>query len=141
MKYLAILLLLTSCGSSYHLRKAERHLRLAKELGANITRDTIVFRDTIEFITAKVDTFFVDPILIDHHDTVTRTFVKDKVVIKYKRVSDTVYLSADCPDSVVYIEKKVPIETGISTGFAWYHLLAAFLAGAGLVALAGFLRR
>ena len=41
LKFLAILFVMTSCGAAYHLKRAEKHLKKAEQLGAKVTADTI----------------------------------------------------------------------------------------------------
>jgi hypothetical protein len=60
--FILSVMVLSSCGPAYHLRKAKKHLLLAEAKGASITADTI-FRDvpvpqvrvdtTVKFITLE----------------------------------------------------------------------------------------
>lgn len=41
MKYLFLLLILTGCSGAYHLKRAERHILIAKSKGVSIKSDTV----------------------------------------------------------------------------------------------------
>ena len=89
MRYLLILLLLSSCSAKWHMNKA-----LLKDPRIMIP-DTTVTYDTVYRVVPQVDTVFE---YFTTRDTIV--FVKDSVTIKYfhNTTDSTVYLAADCPD-------------------------------------------
>jgi hypothetical protein len=144
MRYLfPLIFILASCSPQYHIRRAERHLRLARELGAAFKSDTVKVYDTIFTAHIQVDSFFRDPIVF--RDTIPGrpvTITKDRLVIRYQRIGDTVRITGEVKPDTVIVEKKIYVENETkANGFKWFHLLAAFLAGAGLMAIAAFFRR
>jgi hypothetical protein len=94
------------------------------------TTDTleVTLHDTIRTETIRKDTAFVYK-----GDTVT--IVKDKLVIRYFRTSDTTYISGECIGDSIYITKTIRIPTlqPKPHPFKWYWLLFAALFGAVIV--------
>lgn len=91
-----ILIILCSCNARYHLKRAERHIKIAESKGAVWGKDT-VFR-TIEVFVPEIR---VDStIVIKAGDTVT--IFKDRLQVKIKRLKgDTVYVEGKClPDTI-----------------------------------------
>lgn len=48
MRLIILAILLSSCGASYHLKKAKKHMLLAEAKGADITRETVY--DTVKVV-------------------------------------------------------------------------------------------
>jgi hypothetical protein len=88
----------------------------------------VTLHDTIRTETIRKDTAFVYK-----GDTVT--IVKDKLVIRYFRTSDTTYISGECIGDSIYITKTIRIPTiqPKPHPFKWYWLLFAALFGAVIV--------
>ncbi len=88
----------------------------------------VTLHDTIRTETIRKDTAFVYA-----GDTVT--IVKDKLVIRYFRTSDTTYISGECIGDSIYITKTIRIPTlqPKPHPFKWYWLLFAALFGAVIV--------
>jgi len=82
-----ILLLLSGCSASWHVRKAQ------KKDPSLFVRDTVTTVDTVWIEVSKVDTLFKY-----QFDTVE--FWKDSVFVKYfyQPIDSTVYIEVDCPD-------------------------------------------
>ncbi len=82
-----ILLLLSGCSASWHVRKAQ------KKDPSLFVRDTVTTFDTVWIEVSKVDTLFKY-----QFDTVE--FWKDSVFVKYfyQPIDSTVYIEVDCPD-------------------------------------------
>lgn len=130
MRYILLSLLLCGCGAAHQLRKAERAIAKAKELGAKVNSDTTWA--TIKFVAPSqhFETVLSDP---NWRDTV---YVKgaDSISVKILRIPATstapekVYISADCPEREV--EKKVPVgvSTSISAGYSLYDLIICAIA-------------
>lgn len=130
MRYLVLVLLLSSCGSAYHLKRAKMHLLKAEAKGATINSDTVYI--TKEVIVPQVQ---VDTLLRITQDTITIS--EDRVLTKIliDTVTNTVFVSSTCLPDTVRIKVPVLVETEIKakglTGFklvGWLFL--AFLAGA-----------
>jgi hypothetical protein len=121
MKNLYILLALTTLVSCYTKNKCVERF---------CTTDTleVTLHDTIRTETIRKDTAFVYK-----GDTVT--IVKDKLVIRYFRTSDTTYISGECIGDSIYITKTIRIPTlqPKPHPFKWYWLLFAALFGAVIV--------
>jgi len=121
MKNLYILLALTTLVSCYTKKRAIEKF---------CTTDTleVTLHDTIRTETIRKDTAFVYA-----GDTVT--IVKDKLVIRYFRTSDTTYISGECIGDSIYITKTIRIPTlqPKPHPFKWYWLLFAALFGAVIV--------
>ncbi len=113
MKYLLLILILSGC---YTKKKA-----IEKFCQADTVTTTI--HDTIYTQTVKTDTAFsvkLDSIFIR----------KDKLSIKYIRVHDSIYLSAECTADTLYYTKeiKVPITQEKPLNYWWFALV--FIIGA-----------
>lgn len=139
--------LLCSCSGAWHLRRA-------------VHKSPELFQDTLrtEKITVKrevrtiegpsADTVFVNNLIVD-----TVEIVKDNVRIRYFSKNDTVFVSADCPDSSIeivekIIEKekivKVVYKPGIKDAIRffssnWYWVMGFVILILGIVAVVKFL--
>ena len=89
---LSTILLLSSC---YTKRKAIEKFCKSDSV-------TVTIHDTIKTETIRTDTAFF-------YDTDTLTIVKDKLIIQYKKVRDSVYLSGTVFSDTLYIEKQVQV--------------------------------
>ena len=98
--FAAILLLLSGCSASWHIRKAQ------KKDPSLFVRDTVVKVDTIWLEVAKIDTLFKY-----RYDTVE--FTKDSIRVKYfhNYIDSLVYIEVDCPDSEVITKTNTVTET------------------------------
>jgi hypothetical protein len=107
---LTILLSLTSCSASWHLKKA-----VQKEPSI-LQRDTLSVVDTV--VTQPVA--ITDTVILKQHDTIT--LVKDRLRVQILKVNDTITIDAICDsdtiisivevpyEKVVYVEKEKPIQ-------------------------------
>jgi hypothetical protein len=88
----------------------------------------VTLHDTIRTETIRKDTAFV-------YKGDTITIIKDKLVIRYFRTSDTTYISGECIGDSIYITKTIRIPTlqPKPHPFKWYWLLFAALFGAVIV--------
>jgi len=117
MRWLLIILLFSGCALSKETRKANRAKQKAFKLieKYDLKQTQLVrFTDTLYIDSIHVDTFAVFNKLVER-DTVKLT--KDRVKIHLVRVrdsiTDTVYVSVQCPADTVYIENEVEITTPI----------------------------
>ncbi len=134
MKYLILCILLTSCSTNWHLKQAERHLRKAEIKGANVRVDTVY--KTISVIAPE--THF-DTVLTVQNFRDTITLEKDRIVtrIKFDTLTRRVFVQTICPADTVRIEVPVVVSREIKSGWPWWYLIVAVLAGGGIVAIIG----
>jgi hypothetical protein len=127
MRYIAILILLSSCSASFHIKRAIKK-------GGKVKSDTTY----VDVITERTVTDTVALLSdVTRHDTITINTLrwKTKTVIR----KDTIWQEVECkPDTV-----KVPITvtqtiTAPPKVFWWKYLLAGFCIG---IILMGFVRR
>lgn len=124
----------TSCGPAYYLRKAERAIKKAEQLGAQVKLDTVFQEVKITVPELKVDTLVKYRTLND-----TITVVKNRVVtrVKVDTVTKEVFVETKCPERtrIVQVPYQVTKEIKATGKLIWWHLIIAGLVGAGLVAL------
>jgi hypothetical protein len=108
---------LWSCGPNFYLRKAERALNKAEQLGANVSRDTIFIEKIVTVPEVKTDTVFSST----EGDTVYIS--KERLKLKYVNLpGDSVFIEGKCEADTVKITVPVTITKEISApkGF-WYY--------------------
>ena len=98
MRFLIILLALSSCSSQWHLKRA-----IAKD--PTISNDTIVRVDTT-IVTQSISV--VDTLVI--RDTITREIARDGVVVRLQRIHDTIRVNVVCPPDTIRVVTEVPVE-------------------------------
>lgn len=127
-----LLILLSACSSSWHLKQAERHLRKAEQSGAQVRVDTVYKEIQVIVPEVRVDTLIKQ---VDFRDTIT--FYKDKFHVKVKidTLLKSVYIEGKCESDTVKIEVPVTVTKEIKSGWPKWWLLVAALAGAGIVAI------
>jgi len=125
MRSIILILLLCSCSSAWHLKRAERHILKAQIKGATITADTVWVKDTVFIEAIRTDSIFV----AKAGDTVR--IEKDRLKIKYVRLAgDSVYIQGECEADTIYREIPITITKNITAkGMDWKWLLVAFFAG------------
>lgn len=57
--------LFTSCSANFHLKQAQRHLKIAEQKGAKITRDTVWSTKTVTITTPEKNANFEKPLTAD----------------------------------------------------------------------------
>jgi hypothetical protein len=97
LKVAAIALMLTSCGASWHLKRA-----IAKNPA--LAQDTVLRIDTT-IISRSVE--IRDTIVIKEVDTIQ--VVKDGVVVDIRRSFDTIEVDVQCPPDTIRVFKEVPM--------------------------------
>lgn len=97
LKVVSIALMLTSCGASWHLKRA-----IAKNPA--LARDTVLRIDTT-IISRSVE--IRDTILIKEVDTIQ--VVKNGVVVDIRRSFDTIEVDVQCPPDTIRVFKEVPM--------------------------------
>lgn len=142
MRWLSLLIisiLLSGCGVRYHLKRAQRHLKKAEQLGADVEKDTVYLDNTVFVPEVTKDTVFQSV----QGDTVV--IQKEKLSIRYVRLpQEKVYIEGKClPDT---IKIKVPVQVKTTIGcppckWRLWHVVVGvvggLLAGAGLIKLFG----
>jgi hypothetical protein len=99
-KILPLFILLCSCSSAWHIKKA-----ISKDPSI-LEKDTIVFTDSVHVITKEVTH---DSIFMVSKDTVT--LVKDNLTIKHFYHKDSIYLWGECASDTIVKYKTVKIPT------------------------------
>lgn len=119
LKLIIIILVLSSCSSQWHLKKA-----IEKDPTILLT-DTIRIKDTVQFITNDVR---VDSVFSITHDTVRIT--KDKLKIKVLYKTDSIFVAGECEsDTIVQIRevevpcKQVSYKEKFIPDWAWVFII------------------
>lgn len=120
-----LLLFLTSCGASHYLKKAERALKKAEQLGAKIDSDTVfvdkeVIVPKIEFDTVLRQVDFRDTIIVEKDKVVTR--------LKINTVTKEVFVHTECPPDTLIIRVPVTVNREISSGYSLWELIILAIA-------------
>lgn len=128
---LCLVLLLFSCGPTWHLKQAKKHLKIAEAKGAKVSMDT-VYRDIITERTVTDTLVQFQEVRRLFTDTITVETTKWKTKTKIDTVTKKIFQQVECkPDTVRVPFEVLKIKAGHTTGQ---------LIGAGLVFLVvGFL--
>lgn len=129
-KLIIIALLFSACSPSWHLKKAERHLKKAEVKGAQVRVDTVW--KSIEVIVPEVR---VDTVLkqVNFRDTIEFWQDRFHVRVKVDTLTKSVYIEGKCESDTVRLEVPVTVTKEIKSGWPWWWLIVAALAGAGVV--------
>lgn len=125
-----LLLLLTSCGANYHLKKSKYHELKAISKGAKIQVDT-VFKEIPVFIdSVRVDSIFSSKV----GDTVY--LEKERLRVKYIRLpGDSVFIQGECQADTVKITVPIEVKREIQTGAGFWDIFKIVLFAVVLTAL------
>lgn len=121
-----IAILLASCGPASKLRRAERLINKAEELGAKWHIDSIRVEVPVFIIETRVDSIFIQK----QGDTVV--LEKERLKVKIMRLpGDTVKVEAECSADTVRVQVTKVITTTIEakSGLGWYWLIVAAAGG------------
>lgn len=135
--YIILGLLLISCGPAAKLRRAEKLIAKAEEMGAVWHVDTVYQMTPIEIESVRVDSVFV----AQPGDTVT--IEKDRLKVKYVRLpGDSVFIEGECEADTIYKAVPVTVTKTIKAtgGLKWWWLLVAAAGGMILASLLRLLR-
>jgi hypothetical protein len=134
MRYLLLVLILASCGPSYHLRMAQKHTRKAILKGGVVTPDTTwqtvpIITPEIKFETVLKPINVKDTLIVRDKESggVTKVFIhKTDTLIR------SVFIQTTCPSDTIYKEVPVAVRNEIKTprGF-WYY--AKWIFGAAVI--------
>lgn len=140
MKYLLIILILASCSSASKLRRAEKLIKQAEELGARWHIDTIYRTKEVVVPETHFDTVLKQ---VNFRDTIT--VEKERVVtrVKVNTVTKEIFIETKCPPDTIKIKIPVTVTKTIKAkGYSLWQLiilaLVMLLAGYGVRA---FMRR
>jgi hypothetical protein len=134
---LLVTMFMCSCSPNHHLKKASKHIALAKAKGAKVSKDTIYKTVTIVVPEVRIDTVFRKVNFTD-----TLIFEKDKVItrVKVDTVNNTVFVDTKCPEIIVTKEIEIPCEQ-ISTGMGTWNIILIALGCFGVGFLVHFITR
>ena len=115
---LLLLILLSSCSASWHLKQAIKKGALTKQ-------DTVYIQDTVIVKSVKKDSIFKSI----QGDTVR--IEKERLKIKYvKLAGDSVFIQGECESDTVIREIPVTVNNEIKAkGLDWKWLIVAFVIG------------
>jgi hypothetical protein len=119
------IVMLTGCAAN-KLKRAERLINKAEELGAKWHVDTVTVEVPVFVPETRVDSIIVSK----PGDTVVIT--KDRLKLKYVRLQgDTVFIAAECAADTIYKKVSVTVVKTIKAkgGIKWWWLLVALAAG------------
>ena len=121
------LLILCSCGPAAKLRRAERLINKAEELGAKWHVDSVQVEVPVVITETRVDTIQT----IKPGDSIVIEKERLKVVIKRLK-GDTLKVEAKCKADTVRIKVTKTINKTIEAkgGIKWWWLVIVFFAGA-----------
>ena len=141
MKYLLIIILLSSCAVHpvFDKSRASRKIRKAKRLDpSRFTVDTIIVRDTVIVKSYEVDTITK----IIYHDTV-KVVDNSRVVLKYfyDSTSREIWHEVKCKGDTVYLEREVLIEKFENRGSVGYWVVWVFVGLFLIVVICVFINR
>ena len=113
MRFIILALIISSCGPTFYLKRAERDLKRAEQLGAKIKTDTVWIDKIVYVHEYKTDTLFKQ---VDFRDTVTLETTKVLTKVKVNTVTKEVYIKSVCKSDTVKIKVPVTIIKKIKAG-------------------------
>lgn len=125
---LAFILLLSGCSANWHLKRAQKHEKIALQKGAEIKTDTVYATVGLPTPEIRVDTVFRDVKFLD-----TLILTKENVVtrVKVNPVLRTVYVTTTVKPDTIKVRVPVTVEKVIyapDKGLKWWQFI---LIGAG----------
>lgn len=114
------ILLLCGCGPAHYLKKAERAIKKAEQLGAVVKHDTVFIDRTIIIPEHKTDTLIRQ---VNFHDTIRLETERVKWKVKVNTIEKEIFVEAKCKADTVRI--KVPVETTrvIKAGYTAFTII------------------
>lgn len=136
IRYILVLIflwLLTACSPVHKLKRAEKLIEQAGELGAKWKVDTV--KTTVEIPVPEIR--FKEIVKVLPGETVEVT--KDKTVVKIVRLpGDSILVDVYHPADTVYKEVPVTVTRTISAGYTKWQLIGSVLGGILFVGLMAF---
>jgi hypothetical protein len=137
MRYIFIVLILCSCGPAAKLRRAEKLINKAEELGAKWKVDSVVVEIPVPIESVRVD-------------TVERVLPGDSIVLEKERLKvivrripgDTIMIWAECEADTIKVKVTKTITKTIEAkgGLKWWWLLVAAAVGVLVASLLRLIR-
>lgn len=113
-----IIFTLIGCGPTFYLKKAERALKKAEQLGAKVGSDTVYVERTVFVDSVRVDSVFTSKV----GDTVYLT--KDRLKVKYVKLpGDSVFIEGKCEADTIRIQVPVTVTKNIESGYGVWDIL------------------
>lgn len=103
MRYIAILILLSSCSANWHLKQA-------KKKGVNTKVDTVYQEISVVTKEYQIDTVIHSTNI---HDTIRFENERVKWKTKYDTISKTVFVDVTCKPDTIKIEVPVSVNTEV----------------------------
>ena len=117
--FITIATISASCGPAHYLKKADRALKKAEQLGAKITPDTVYIDRTYIVPERTVDTLLLR---VNFTDTIRMETEKVKWKTKVNTVTRTIYTQVTCKPDTIKIKVPVTVEKEIKAGYGQWHL-------------------
>jgi hypothetical protein len=117
---------LSSCGASWHLKRAEQHLKKAEMKGAKVDADTVWQTLTIPVPSVRLDT------IIQSLEGDTVYLEKDRLKLKYVALpKDSIYIYGECMADTVYFDNPTTVYREIRAGMTtWETIILCIAVGA-----------
>lgn len=124
-----ILIILSGCSPKWHLKQADKHMRLALAKGAVQHVDTVLVERQVIVPELRIDTLYRE---VNFTDTIVVT--KDNVITKVKvnTVEKDIYIKTICPPDTLKIDVPITVLKEIKTGLDWWWLVVAGFIGLSL---------
>jgi hypothetical protein len=132
MRYIFIVLILCSCGPAAKLRRAEKLINKAEELGAKWKVDSVIVEIPVPVQSVRVDT--VERVLPG--DSIVLEKERLKVVVR-RLPGDTILIWGECKADTIKVRVTKTITKSIHAkgGLKWWWLLVATAVGVLLASL------
>jgi hypothetical protein len=134
-RIIALCLILAGCGPSFHLRRANYHLKKAELKGALIKPDTVFVEKKVFIPEVQTDTIFESK----EGDTVFIS--KDRLKLKYVNLpGDSVFIEGKCESDTVTVTVPITITKNITAPKGFWYYFPWLLFVLALAAVAYFIR-
>ena len=132
LPWILVALLAVACGPTAKLRRAEKLIKKAEELGAVWHVDSVQVEIPVPVESVRVDT--VERVLPG--DSIVLTKDRLKVIVK-RLPGDTIRVTGECAADTIKVKVTKTVTKTIEAkgGIKWWWLILAGLVGAGLVAI------
>lgn len=126
-RWVIIILLMASCGPAAKLRRAERLIKKAEQMGSVWHVDTVTTIQYVPVKSVRIDTAFKNT-----RDTVV--IEKERLRMRYYTKHDTVHLQGECLPDTIKIEVPVTVTKTIESRsgppwWVWLIVCGVFVLG------------
>jgi len=118
--------LFLGCSAGWHLKRAEKHLKLAESKGAQVRVDTVYKTISVIVPEVHVDTLIKQ---VNFRDTIEFWQDRFHVRVKVDTITKSVYIEGKCESDTVRIEVPISVAKEIKTGWPFWWLAVALVAG------------